>query len=324
MLVPVACESVCHDVPLHQAAMTQHIAKDHPEVVAELWKLSNLESGTYAVSLTICTKVCGDAVIECSFDANFANRERAEGKLDCVFAHDDQCSLQIWSPVGHSACVYGCGRLPDGVVAELGRRHRDPVVQHLAEIALLEALSVSAFTELEADLSRFQAPIELRRRARVAANDERRHARLARATLRRLGVRASMPPKLRRCARTLEAVARSNAIDGCVRETFGALLGSVQAARAGDPSLRAFFAAIEVDEHAHAVLAWDVHRALSARLGPAARARIAVAQRAALEELLRFDTEVPKALQARAGAPTTHERRALAAAFARTLPFEVM
>jgi hypothetical protein len=135
------------------------------------------------------------------------------------------------------------------------------------------------------------------------------------------GPRATAGRGAAEARRTLEDVARDNAVDGCVRETFGALLGSVQAARARDARLRAFFAGIVEDELAHAALAWDLHRHLVRRLSTAARARVLAAQTRALAELGDGE-ESPSSLVLRAGALTAAERRALAATFVAGLPFE--
>ncbi|MCY1008004.1 hypothetical protein OV079_21085 [Nannocystis pusilla] len=73
--------------------------------------------------------------------------------------------------------------------------------------------------------------------------------------------------------RSLEALARENAVEGCVRETFGALVARYQASVAADEPLRRLFAAIAEDELDHAALAWDVATWLNGQLDEAARAR---------------------------------------------------
>lgn len=86
-------------------------------------------------------------------------------------------------------------------------------------------------------------------------------------------------------ARSLERFATENAREGCVRESFAALLAGVQAERAGDPALRVLFATVARDEARHAALAWEVDAWARARLDPAARERVAAAQREALDAL---------------------------------------
>ena len=52
--------------------------------------------------------------------------------------------------------------------------------------------------------------------------------------------------------RELEAIAIENAVEGCVRESFGALLATWQAKTAGDARVRAAMKRIARDETRHA------------------------------------------------------------------------
>ncbi len=61
--------------------------------------------------------------------------------------------------------------------------------------------------------------------------------------------------------------------EGCIRETYGALLATWQAATAVDEQVRCAMAVVAVDETANALLAWDVRRWTDTRLGDGARAR---------------------------------------------------
>lgn len=74
--------------------------------------------------------------------------------------------------------------------------------------------------------------------------------------------------------RSLDAIAEENAREGCVRETFGALVATVQAARALDPVVRTEMEIIARDETEHAALAWDVADWLDGALDDDARARV--------------------------------------------------
>jgi len=53
-------------------------------------------------------------------------------------------------------------------------------------------------------------------------------------------------------------VALENAVEGCVRETYGALIATRQAEAASDPVVRRAMRKIAADETAHAALSWDV------------------------------------------------------------------
>ncbi|MGH7436059.1 MAG: ferritin-like domain-containing protein, partial [Polyangiaceae bacterium] len=60
--------------------------------------------------------------------------------------------------------------------------------------------------------------------------------------------------------RPLEDIATENAAEGCVRETFGALIGIWQARFAGDPQVRRAMNGVARDESRHAALSWEVAR----------------------------------------------------------------
>jgi hypothetical protein len=182
-----------------------------------------------------------------------------------------------------SVCVGG--RRPAGYAERTGRP-ATPAAAYLTQISELEAASIAAFDILAAELEAHGAPRSMVRRARSFRRDEARHWALMRAAARAHGG-APRAPRVarRRRARSLEAVLRENAVEGCVRETFGALLARVQAVSAADPGLRAAFALIADDEANHAQLAWDVHAWGRQHLSTAARRRIARARASAAAEL---------------------------------------
>ncbi len=88
------------------------------------------------------------------------------------------------------------------------------------------------------------------------------HARRAR----RLAGRARFSGNLREAPRTRSVfeIALDNAREGCVRETFGALLGWALAGRARDAKVRDFYSRIARDETRHASLSWRLHAWLRA------------------------------------------------------------
>lgn len=183
------------------------------------------------------------------------------------------------------------GRLPQRLVSRaLPQRH--PVGRLYADIAHLEAASVFAFAQLEAELKLHRAPDALRARARSARRDEVRHARLTAALARRYGARPTAPRVEASAPRSLEALAIDNVREGVIRETFGALVAHHQARVAKDPVIAAVAHAIASDETEHAALSWDLMRWLTPRLSPAQRRRV----RAALESAVReFEGELCQA-----------------------------
>jgi hypothetical protein len=125
---------------------------------------------------------------------------------------------------------------------------------------------------------------------------------------------------MERGVRSLEAIARQNAVEGCVHETFGAAVAMVQSMNASDARVRAAMRPIARDELRHADLAWAVARWLDLRLAPAARARVARARcRAARTLLRRVSRKVDPDLVAHLGIPSTHHASAIALDLAESL-----
>jgi len=281
-----------------------------PDVVAAAYVASDLQTGRRSLTVAQCVKACGPSVTGCMADiAVRGNQDRPElvtGAVICPVVEETQCHTDF-DPFNLDSCPFGCGRRPSGVAAARVRT-TEPLLDHVARIALLEALSVGAFAQLSSDLRR-HAPQFLPRIAR-AQQDERRHARRARTLLRALGGSPLRTPRVPRVERTLAEVALDNGIEGCVHETFGAALASIQARRAGSAPLRRFFAAIAGDEIEHAALSWDLHDALGARLRPHVRAQIATSQRRAIESIEQMP-QLAERLRVTVGAPTVEERRSL-------------
>lgn len=81
------------------------------------------------------------------------------------------------------------------------------------------------------------------------------------------------------------AVAIHNAVEGCVHESFAALMAAVRARRASDIRLRRVFARIAADETRHGELAWDLDAWLCERLEPAQARQVGEHRAAALARL---------------------------------------
>lgn len=157
----------------------------------------------------------------------------------------------------------------------------------LARAAYYEAGSVTSFRRLARELRAHGAPSSLVARARSAARDEVRHARATEALATRFGAGAPMRPRAGALpVRPLEAMARENAVEGCVNEAFAAALALVQASRAADAGVRGALAGIAADEVRHAELAWDVAAWAEAQLDAAARTRVQTARDEALAALV--------------------------------------
>lgn len=138
--------------------------------------------------------------------------------------------------------------------------------EYFARCSYFEAASVHAFERLAEELAAHGAPVNLVRAARRAASDEVRHAETTRALARRFGVDPSWPTTAELPVRPLLEVACENAAEGCVRETYGAALGLVGAARAPNAEIREAMRTIAADECRHADLSWQVGAWAASRL----------------------------------------------------------
>ena len=164
---------------------------------------------------------------------------------------------------------------------------RFAVAEYLAAAVTLEAASVYAFRQLARELTEHGAPAELIAWATRAALEEVRHTQLMAAEAERYGATPVAPHVVPVAARTLFDIALENAVEGCVRETFGALVAHQQAAVAHDPNLARVMSTIARDEASHAELAWRINAWVEPRLEASERAQLASARREALAALHR-------------------------------------
>ncbi|MDP9036920.1 MAG: ferritin-like domain-containing protein [Myxococcota bacterium] len=204
------------------------------------------------------------------------------------------------------------GRRPEGLPANERLRAGDAVARYLAEMAWLEAASVPAFERLTRELEAHGAPQRLREATRRAALDEVRHADRIGALAARCGGVVDRPRVEALGVRSLEEIAIENAIEGCVRETFGAAVAAVQAERAGDAGFREAMKPIARDEARHAQLSWELAEWLDGKLDEDARRRVSLARRRGAEELWRETSVAPEASVARElGVPTRNEAQGM-------------
>ena len=222
----------------------------------------------------LCSQLMGDAQI--------AGTERS---CDVAFG-SSQVDVTIAYDVYHDGPPCGSiGRRPEGLVAPQRTPAQTALGAWFANTAWLEASSICAFLQLAKELREHGAPRTLVRLADAAARDEVRHAALMSKLARRFG---GEPPPVEVTpgrGRALEALAIENAVEGCVRETWGAVVALWQSQRAPDPEMRAAFALIARDEVRHAALGWAIDRWAMGRLDHGAQVRVALAREAAVKEL---------------------------------------
>jgi hypothetical protein len=251
------------------------------------------EEGAFLVDISYgatCTQFCGQ-YWGCELPSTFVMQVQALNPDGGVPSADGGPStLQCPSTPATMTvtCLQMCtGRLTAGYAAPGCRVARDEG-ERLAAMAYLEAVSVHAFHRLERELAAHGGPPSLLRDARRARRDEVRHTAMTARLARSRGASPRLPDAAARSTepvRPLFEVALENAVEGCVRETYGAVLGLVEAQASPDAELRRAMRSIAADECRHAELAWAVHAWALPRLSSAERERVDRAMRDAIAEI---------------------------------------
>jgi len=205
----------------------------------------------------------------------------------------------------NTGCGQPCGRLPAGLRWASTATQPSAVAAHLAAAAHLEGASVFAFQALERELVAHRAPAQLVRRAKSAQRDEKRHHSAISKLAIRLGASVPAVELEPTGIRTLAEMAIENAVEGCVREAYGAAVAALQGESAGYLPLRRAMRAIAVDEAEHASLAWAVDAWARPRLAAKERAQVEAAREQARAQLIATAREpVPPELSTTLGLPT--------------------
>ena len=233
-----------------------------------------LTSGFSTVGCDLYYKAVGDASIP--FGCSVVEGEGCTGG---VYIVTDGGAVTLSCP----GCLGGGGgRRPRGLARPPQLRASSALGAYFAGMAHDEAASVHAFLRMRDELAIHGAPAALVLAASRSARDEERHARVMARRARAHGAVVPVPRVRRGRPRSLEAIARENAVEGCVHETFGALVLHWQAARARGASARRMFARIAADETRHAALSWAVARWAEGQLDEGGRARVRAARARAL------------------------------------------
>jgi hypothetical protein len=326
--VPVAQDvPIVRDVPATPDVPSVRDVPATPDVpsvrdvpaVQDVPVLADVATGDAGCAVTPNTESCNERVRyacgipELPDGMNNVGLDVAQCTRLCALAYpmggrpDTSCSAYRETP-GQAAVIVNCalcaiGRRTQDFAAQDGAG-ADLVGRYFAVAAQLEAASVAAFRTLGAELRAHGAPEDLVAEAARAADDERRHARSTAAIAR---ARGCEPPRVRltpASPRGRAEMAMENAVEGCVRETFGALVAHWQRAHAEDQSIRAAMDVIAEDETRHAALAWSVAAWLDGTLSAEDRDAVRAARDAAVDALAQdLDAEVPEALTRAAGMP---------------------
>ena len=187
-----------------------------------------------------------------------------------------------------------------------------------SEIAHMEAAAVLAFDVLAQQLQDLGAPAELQARVARAKQDEVAHTAVTSRLAHRFGATPPEPSldvvlEPNHDSLALQ-VALENAVEGCVREAYGALVAAFQASHAQDPEVRAAFAQIAIDEAEHAELSFAIDAWLATQLTPEHLRRVDQAKTQAwLELAASCDVEPAAEVVSAAGMPTAEGARAILA-----------
>ena len=245
-----------------------------------------------------CQKYC-KSPMDCELPFDYLSSLEALNP-DAGAAPDDGGARDLTCPADAGTvtitCIEMCtGRLTQGFVAPERDRAAHAAGpratgERFAAMAFLEAVSVHAFQRLEEELAAHGADAGLLRHARRARRDEIRHTAMTSRLAKKRGALVRLPdaPKPR-AARSLYEIALENAVEGCVRETYGAVQGLVEAESSPDPEVRRAMKSIADDECRHAELAWAVHAWALPRLSRAETRRIEMAMKKAVEEIAATD-----------------------------------
>ena len=204
----------------------------------------------------------------------------------------------------------GVGRLASGVSAVsegtgLGRV--------LADMAAHEAAAVIAFAQLARELEAHGLHRSFQRGALRAGWEEQQHVAQVGTLAIQHGGRFAVLREADVPLRSVEELAFDNAVEGCVRETFGSLLGAYQARHAVHPGVRRVMAQVSADEVGHGAWSWELARQLEQRL-PLVKRRLArEARDEAMQTLTRgVLASVPREQHAMLGLPDEERVETLA------------
>lgn len=277
------CSAPCGEVPPHTTTEPFPIAPDAGADGGDAGDAGDAGRGAGplvieadgGVDQARCAALCGSQTLGCRPVVGDAG----EPLLECSYGTEKVCS--------------GGGRRHAGVQPGVFAG-TSAVADYLAASAVLEASSVLSFRALRRELADHGAPRRLLRAVSRAARDETRHARTLGRLARRTGAPPISAPRRRGLEkRRLEEIARENAVEGCVFETYGALLAMWQGENVADATLRSSLRRLARDESRHGSLSWAMARWAEQRLDRAARARVAEARRGAVAELRRRVAAAP-------------------------------
>ena len=286
-----------------------------------------LASGPIALTM-LGAPSCGPGPYRCGNQIIIAGPsvKLPDGGLDCSFCTENYVVVDCYQTTLNSNPVTACdveqfcgggtGRRPASLLAAGPRDASSSIGAYFAAAARLEEASVVAFRVLAGELTAHGAPAALVAWCRRSATEEITHTRLTSMLARRYratperAAYARVPE-----VRTFEEIAAENAVEGCARESFGAVIAALQARHAADPVVARAMSSIAADELRHAELGWAVAEWCAPKLSRVARDRIDEARALAIAALVDEQRPFSSEEQLLAGLPSAEVHSGLATRF---------
>lgn len=210
-----------------------------------------------------CLKLCQTALDSWCPDNPGENVYYSRRALDCKDTVSEKRQRMVVCGYEIQQVCAVAGRRPAGLDTEqiVSAQPLSPMAEvgaFFAELSYLEHAAVTAFAYLVEELKAYRAPDTLIDIATAAIQEEREHVELMGALARRYGATPKVSTSAPFALRPLADIAIENAREGCVRESFGSLLGYWQAMTSEDPAVRATMERIAHEESNHGALSWAI------------------------------------------------------------------
>jgi hypothetical protein len=237
----------------------------------------------------LCNEICGRSFGSCQVDDKL---KAALGLPDA--GADADADAGVPCPDGNQTIVCDFSACPGGrnvapFAAPKGRPENG--AEHFAQMAQLERVSVFAFRRLGEELALLGAPEALVAAAAQAGIEEEGHAKRMQELATAYGApdATSEPQAPAWAPRSLFEIALENATEGCVRESYGAVVAAYER--------------IARDEARHASWSWELHAWALTKLSAAEQTLVADAMANARRELLASVAAPASAWQLECGVP---------------------
>ncbi|MCC7537917.1 MAG: ferritin-like domain-containing protein, partial [Deltaproteobacteria bacterium] len=282
----------------------------------------------------LLTAVCGGYLVDCTSGMDGAREVPGGWEVtvrrlvsDCPYtvagyrlAVSSSGEVALIEETWREESMACAGRRPAGLVPDRAPRRGSRLGRYLASMARLEASAVIEFGILEQELRALGAPRRLLGEVRAARADEVRHAQVIGELACAHGARVRPPRVAARPLRDPRTLAIDNAVEGCVRETYGAVVALHQATHAADRDVGSAMEGIARDELRHAAVSWRIGAWLDGRLDRRDRAAVRRARRDAARQLeIEASAPLHAELAMGAGLPRPEVARALVRTLARDL-----